>query len=246
MQNAYKPSCVFASHSLHLAIRLSSPPLEDVSSVSLQDIYLRTASRFFTISHLAQGSLGMSNLTHSFGYGQGYGNATLLANPDLCTLQTCDLSLASFLYLPTVAGNALFAALFGICLVGQLYLGIRYRTWGYMATIVSGLLLEIIGYVARVMLHSSPFDNNDFLMYLICLTIGTTPYISMKMRGWPNMINSSGISNGCNLPLPVTNRRIVWRKSLAFQTAHIHPRFLRLRSHQSRASGFGRSHCFYG
>lgn len=32
-------------------------------------------------------------------------------------------------------------------------------------------VLEVIGYAARVMIHDSPFDNNDFLMYLITLTI---------------------------------------------------------------------------
>lgn len=34
-----------------------------------------------------------------------------------------------------------------------------------------GLALEIVGYVSRVMLHNSPFDRNDFLISLICLTI---------------------------------------------------------------------------
>jgi hypothetical protein len=113
----------------------------------------------------------MSNLTHSTGHGTGYGNATLLANPELCTLQTCDLSLASFLYLPTVVGNGLYAGIFGIFIFGQLYLGIKHRAWGYMIAVILGLVLELIGYVARVMLHDSPFNNNDFLMYLICLTI---------------------------------------------------------------------------
>jgi hypothetical protein len=32
-------------------------------------------------------------------------------------------------------------------------------------------LLEIIGYVARIGIHSNPFNNNDFLIYLVCLTI---------------------------------------------------------------------------
>jgi hypothetical protein len=32
-------------------------------------------------------------------------------------------------------------------------------------------VLEIIGYVGRVMVHNSPFDNNAFLMYLVTLTI---------------------------------------------------------------------------
>lgn len=113
----------------------------------------------------------MSNLTHSTGHGTGYGNATLLANPELCTLETCDLSMASFLYLPTVPGNAIYAAIFAIYIIAQLYLGIRHRVWGYMTAMVLGLLAEVIGYVARVLLHNSPFNNNDFLMYLICLTI---------------------------------------------------------------------------
>jgi len=108
----------------------------------------------------------MSNLTtHS------YGNDTLRENPNLCTLDTCDLTLASFTYLPTLPGNALFAGLFGIFVVGQLYLGIRHKIWGYMTAMVLGLLLEIGGYVARVLLHGKPFENNYFLIYLICLTI---------------------------------------------------------------------------
>ncbi|CAD6442374.1 b366ed3b-f2fa-4df4-aca4-f86e63795736 [Sclerotinia trifoliorum] len=113
----------------------------------------------------------MSNLTHSYGNGSGYGNATLLMNPHLCTLDTCDLSLASFQYLPTVVGNTLYAGLFGIFLVAQLGLGIKFKTWGYMVAIMLGLILEVIGYIARVLIHNSPFDNNYFLMYLICLTI---------------------------------------------------------------------------
>jgi hypothetical protein len=79
--------------------------------------------------------------------------------------------MSSFLYRPTVAGNALFAVIFGICFIGQLFLGIKHKTWGYMVAMLFGLALEIVGYVARVMIHNIPFDNNYFLMYLVCLTI---------------------------------------------------------------------------
>jgi hypothetical protein len=116
-------------------------------------------------------TMSNSNLTHSNGHGTGYGNITLLMNPELCTLETCDLSMASFLYLPTLPGNAIYAAIFGIYIVTQLFLGIKHKTWGYMVAMVLGLLLEVIGYVARIMLHNSPFDNNNFLMYLVTLTI---------------------------------------------------------------------------
>jgi len=82
----------------------------------------------------------MSNLTHSNGDGTGSGNVTLLNNPNLCTLQTCDLSLASFLYIPTLPGNALYAGIFGVLVFAQLFLGIKYKTWGYMTAMILGLV----------------------------------------------------------------------------------------------------------
>lgn len=111
-------------------------------------------------------------LTHSTGIGNGYGNQTLLDNPSLCTLQTCDLSMASFLYIPTLAGNALFLSIFAILLIVQVFLGVKHKTWGYMVAIFIGLLLEIIGYGGRIMLHNQPFNNDAFLVYLVTLTIG--------------------------------------------------------------------------
>jgi hypothetical protein len=82
----------------------------------------------------------MSNLTHDNGHGVGTGNQTLLADPSLCTLQTCDLSLSSFNYLPTVAGNSIYAAIFGLFILIQLFLGIKHKTWGYMIATILGLV----------------------------------------------------------------------------------------------------------
>ena len=143
-----------------------------------------------------------SNLTHSNGHGIGYGNITLLMNPELCTLETCDLSMASFLYLPTVPGNAIYAAIFAIYIIAQLFLGIKHKTWGYMVAMVLGLLLEVIGYVARIMLHNSPFDNNNFLMYLVTLTIAPA-LLSASVStifSFLNVSNSSESRSTCVSP----------------------------------------------
>ncbi|KAF7947370.1 uncharacterized protein EAE97_004619 [Botrytis byssoidea] len=113
----------------------------------------------------------MSNLTHSDGHNGGYGNATLLMDPSLCTLETCDLSLSAFEYRPTVVGNTIYAALFAVFAIGQLALGIKFKTWGYMVAIILGLVTEILGYIARVLIYNYPFEHDYFLMYLICLTI---------------------------------------------------------------------------
>jgi len=74
-------------------------------------------------------------------------------------------------YIPTLPGNALFAALFGILIVPQLLFGIRYKTWSFMIWMSLGLLGEVVGYIGRIMLSNNIFDFNGFLIYLIPLTI---------------------------------------------------------------------------
>ena len=83
----------------------------------------------------------------------------------LCTLDTCCLAQgAVFTYRPSYGGNIFFAALFGAFILPNAWLGIKYKTWGYMAGMIIGLVLEILGYVARIMLHDNPWDGNAFLL----------------------------------------------------------------------------------
>jgi hypothetical protein len=90
---------------------------------------------------------------------------SVLASPqDYCTVSTCPLSLAHTRYLPSLPGNALYAAIFGLFLFGQVFLGVRHRTWGYLVGMFGGIALEIIGYVGRIQLHFNPFKDNPFLM----------------------------------------------------------------------------------
>lgn len=92
-------------------------------------------------------------------------NATLLNNTDLCTFQTCPLALAHVNYVPNLGGNALYAAIFGLAMTAQISLTIKHRgTWGYGVAMFGGLILEIIGYVARIQMHANPFKSNPFLM----------------------------------------------------------------------------------
>jgi hypothetical protein len=100
-----------------------------------------------------------------------HGNATLIANSDLCRLTTCDLTLAHINYPPSIGGNALFAGIFAGYFLVQLLLGFKFRSWGFMATTTIGMMTEVIGYVARLMMHNNPFSRTDFLMYLVTLTI---------------------------------------------------------------------------
>jgi hypothetical protein len=82
----------------------------------------------------------------------------------ICTLDTCPIRWANVQYVPSLAGNATYLSIFAILLVAQLYLDIRNRTWGFLTGMVIGGLLEIAGYLGRVLLHSDPFNFNYFLM----------------------------------------------------------------------------------
>jgi hypothetical protein len=85
-------------------------------------------------------------------------------NYDACTLSTCPITYAYVEYVPTLAGNITYLALFGFLLIPHCFLGIRYKTWGFMGGMFGGIVLEILGYIGRVMLHSNPFDFNAFLL----------------------------------------------------------------------------------
>jgi hypothetical protein len=94
-----------------------------------------------------------------------------LNDPGSCTIDICNLEDATIQYLPNLAGNAFFAALFGLLCLGQIGMGIRYKTWGFMVALVPGLILEVVGYVSRILMHNNPWLSNPFLIYIITVTI---------------------------------------------------------------------------
>jgi hypothetical protein len=66
--------------------------------------------------------------------------------------------------MPTLSGNATYCAMLSLLLLVQFALGIRYKTWGFMVGMCSGLFLEVIGYTGRLLLHKDPFSFDNFLM----------------------------------------------------------------------------------
>jgi hypothetical protein len=84
--------------------------------------------------------------------------------PDVCTWQTCSIACGQVTYVPSLAGNALYIAIFCVLLVAHVILGLKHRTWGFLAGMTIGLALEITGYGGRIMLHNNPFDFSAFLL----------------------------------------------------------------------------------
>jgi len=95
-----------------------------------------------------------------------YANCNLAIENYLCTLDTCCLAQSPFLYRASYGGNLAFAIIFGVFLIPQIALGVYYKTWGFMVGMIMGLILEVLGYVARILLHDNPFNGDAFLLYL--------------------------------------------------------------------------------
>ncbi|CAG5141966.1 uncharacterized protein ALTATR162_LOCUS1050 [Alternaria atra] len=74
-------------------------------------------------------------------------------------------------YYPNLGANAFFAAFFALCLIIQLGLGIRYKTWTYMIALGLGCLGEVVGYAGRLIMYNNPFDETGFQMQICCLII---------------------------------------------------------------------------
>lgn len=85
-------------------------------------------------------------------------------NPDYCTVQICPLTYANLTYIPTFAGNVTYLVIFALLMLAQVVLGLRFRTWGFLVGFFCGLLLEIVGYAGRILLHNDIFNFNYFVM----------------------------------------------------------------------------------
>jgi len=83
-----------------------------------------------------------------------------------CNTTVCSLSYAQVHYDPSLAGNLIYLIIFVLILVIQVGLGVWKRTWSYLITMIPGLLMEIIGYDARVNMSKNPWLSNPFLMYV--------------------------------------------------------------------------------
>lgn len=91
---------------------------------------------------------------------------------DCCTLDICPLDYAFINHLPNLGGTILYIAMFSVLLICHIGLGVFYRTYYFSVTMVCGLILEVLGYVGRLMMRSNPFNFSAFLLSLIPLTIG--------------------------------------------------------------------------
>ncbi|KAK1590925.1 parasitic phase-specific protein PSP-1 [Colletotrichum navitas] len=88
-----------------------------------------------------------------------------------CTLELCPLEWSILRYQPSIPASGVFIAFFALALIVHAVQGIRYKTWGFTASMICGCILEIVGYVGRLIIHDNPFDFDGFLIQIICITV---------------------------------------------------------------------------
>lgn len=80
-----------------------------------------------------------------------------------CTLATCPLSTSYYAYRPSLTTNSALLALFSLSLCGFiLQAALSRRFVGFTVAMVSGCILEVLGYIGRVMSYHNPFNQVCF------------------------------------------------------------------------------------
>ena len=90
-----------------------------------------------------------------------------LINPSDCTLKTCPLLETGAINMPQVAPNALYLSIFTLLLLIHFAQGARYKTWDILVIMSTAMLLEVIGYAAKVSMHIDSYAKQMFTMFLL-------------------------------------------------------------------------------
>lgn len=76
-------------------------------------------------------------------------------------------------YLNTGA-SAFYAASYGVLLAAQAYLSWRSKTWTFSAWFAVGCVIEMVGWIGRILLSKNPWSFGGFVIQNITLVMGPT------------------------------------------------------------------------
>jgi hypothetical protein len=83
-----------------------------------------------------------------------------------CTLSACPVETSVYGYRASLPLSGILIALYSLCLVVQVFLGWRYKAWGFMAAMVLGCIDEIMGFVGRILMYQDPWGQTGFIMQI--------------------------------------------------------------------------------
>lgn len=116
------------------------------------------ASLLTPLSHLA------IRASHS-AYRDQYANCTTPS-------AACPINSSYYFYRVSLPANAVFLALFSISLFGFIFTyAFTRRATAFTVAMFSGVSLEVIGYIGRILSWHNQWQQTGFLMQIVCLTI---------------------------------------------------------------------------
>ncbi|KAK9364376.1 sphingoid long-chain base transporter RSB1 protein [Lipomyces kononenkoae] len=90
-----------------------------------------------------------------------------------CTTITpsCPVEATIYGYYPSLPANVFFAAAFCLYMVLNIAFAVRYRTVNYGIALILGCLIEVVGYIGRIMMHHNPWSQAGFDIQICCLIL---------------------------------------------------------------------------
>ncbi|KAI1056330.1 hypothetical protein NW752_000961 [Fusarium irregulare] len=85
---------------------------------------------------------------------------------------TCPASDGFYTYSPSVGGNAVLLTVFALLALVALYFGVRSKTYLFSLALTTGLFLEVLGFIGRILLHSKQDDQGHFFLVLFGTVLG--------------------------------------------------------------------------
>jgi hypothetical protein len=97
----------------------------------------------------------------------------------------CPIDATTYGYRPELGPNLALLAVFGSVIVCQLALVFIYRLWSYSLIIASGCVLELVGYIGRLLMHGNPWSDVGLRIQIICLILApsllaASVYLTLK------------------------------------------------------------------
>ncbi|KEZ42560.1 hypothetical protein SAPIO_CDS5790 [Scedosporium apiospermum] len=93
-----------------------------------------------------------------------------------CTLDLCPLEYSVYRYRPSLPANIVFIVLYALALLVHAYLGFRWKQIWFMVCVILGCLVEIVGYIGRIIMHGNPFLFAGFMTQIVFITSGPIFY----------------------------------------------------------------------
>lgn len=105
---------------------------------------------------------------------------------------TCPVATGFYSYDQSLVGNSILLAVCGVLALANTYLGFRYHTPWYSATLAIGLVLETVGFVGRLLLKSSPKSSAFFVLSMVGSVVGPPSMSGAMFLTLPHIIRVYG------------------------------------------------------